>query len=160
MKTDSWFWWPPACKPLPQRCGKRTWPQGKESHAVLGQLKFKARMVLRHRLVGCFPAGTGSMSRGLAFSTTRNFLGETLQEGTRLEGAEGSSLKKHGPWVQTWRKEKKGSLGGNEENGVFYLKLNSSTWIGQDECQSALMSWSDKDASEAFNGYILTVGWM
>lgn len=66
-----------------------------------GQLKFKARMVLRHRLVGCFPAGKGSMSRGLAFNTTRDFLGETLQKGTRLEGAEGSSLKKHGPWVQT-----------------------------------------------------------
>lgn len=69
------------------------------------------------------------MSRGLAFSTTRNFLGETLQKGTRLEGAEGSNLKKHGPWVQIEGKRRKEAWEEttNEENGVFYLKLNSST---------------------------------
>ena len=67
----------------------------------------------RHRRVGCFPAGEGSLSRGLAFSRNEIFLGETLHKGTRFEGAQDSSLRGKRR-KETWESTIHG------ENGILY----------------------------------------
>lgn len=91
----------PSANLCPRDVGEGPGRGEKDCAVCSGQLKFKARMVSRHRFVWYFPAGKDSMSRRLEFSRSRHFLVETLQKGTRLEGAEGSRLRKHGPWVQT-----------------------------------------------------------
>ena len=90
-------------------------PGNREKDCMLcsGQLKFQTRMGPRHTHVGCFPAGEGSLSRGLAFSRNEIFLGETLHKGTRFEGAQDSSLR-----GKRRKEARESTIRG--ENGVLY----------------------------------------